>query len=138
MAVVTETGSFAVPAERLWELVSDFGGIAKYMDGVDECVVEGEGIGALRKIPIGNDHVVESLDVLDLESLTLVYSMVSGPMPFRDYSASMVVTRDGEDTCLLTWTGTFEAHGVPIEKAERIAGGLYRGGIEGYRRAFEV
>ena len=53
MAVVTETGSFAVPAERLWELVSDFGGIAKYMDGVDECVVEGEGIGALRKIPIG-------------------------------------------------------------------------------------
>ena len=97
MAVVTETGSFAVPAERLWELVSDFGGIAKYMDGVDECVVEGEGIGALRKIPIGNDHVVESLDVLDLESLTLVYSMVSGPMPFRDYSASMVVTRDGEE-----------------------------------------
>ena len=138
MAVVTETGSFAVPAQKLWELVSDFGGIAKYMDGVDGCVVEGEGVGSLRKIPIGEGHVVESLDVLDQETFTLVYSIVSGPMPFKDYSASMAITREGEDACLLTWTGTFEANGIPIEKAERIAGGIYRGGIEGYRRALEL
>jgi hypothetical protein len=138
MAVVTETGSFAVPAEKLWALVSDFGGLAKYMDGIDACEVEGEGVGALRKIPVGDDHVVESLDVLDHDGLTLVYSIISGPMPFKDYSAKMVVTREGEDACLLTWTGTFEANGVPIEKAERIAGGIYRGGIKSYRRALDL
>jgi len=28
--------------------------------------------------------------------MTLVYSIVSGPMPFKDYSATMVVTADGD------------------------------------------
>ena len=138
MAVVIETGSFAVPAEKLWELVSDFGGVAKYMDGIDACVVEGEGIGALRKIPVGDDHVVESLDALDPDDFALTYSIVSGPMPFKDYSATMVITRESDDACVLTWTGTFEPNGIPEEKAERIASGIYRGGLDGYRKALEL
>lgn len=135
MSVVTETGSFTVPAEKLWELVADFGAIAKIMDGIDECIVEGEGIGATRSIPGRDGTIVESLDVLDHGKMTLVYSIVSGPMPFKDYSAEMVVSADGEDSCRLAWTGTFEANGVPAEKAERIASGIYRAGIAGYGRA---
>ena len=132
---VIETGSFAAPAAKLWELVADFGAIDKIMDGIEECLVEGEGVGATRTIPMGEGQIVESLDVLDHEKMTLTYSIVSGPMPFKDYSATMVVTADGEDACTLNWTGTFEAAGVPAEKAERIASGIYRGGIAGYGKA---
>jgi len=135
MSIVVETGSFAVPAAKLWAMVSDFAGVAKYMDGLEGCVVEGEGVGAIRKIPVGDDHVVESLDVLDHETRTLTYSIISGPMPFKDYSATMVVTEEGDEACLLTWTGTFEPNGIPSEKADRIAGGIYRGGIKGYGKA---
>jgi hypothetical protein len=119
-------------------MVSDFGGVAKYMDGIDGCVVEGEGVGAIRKIPVGDDHVVESLDVLDSDSFTLAYTIISGPMPFKDYSATMVITREGDDACQLTWTGTFEPNGVPDEKADRIASGIYRSGMAGYRKALDV
>jgi len=132
---VVETHSFAVPAEKLWALVADFGGIDKIMDGIEECAVEGEGVGATRSIPMGEGCVVEALDVLDPEKKILTYSIVSGPMPFKNYSSTMVVVADGEDACTLTWTGTFEAAGVPREKAERIASGVYRGGIAGYGRA---
>jgi hypothetical protein len=132
---VIETGSFAVPAEKLWALVADFGAIDKIMDGIEECVVEGEGVGATRTIPVGESHVVEALDVLDPEKMTLTYSIVSGPMPFKDYSSTMVVCADGEGACTLTWTGRFEPAGVPAEKAARIASGVYRGGLAGYGRA---
>jgi hypothetical protein len=135
MSVVIETGSFAVPAFRLWELVSDFGGLDKIMDGIDDCVLEGDGIGATRRVTLANGPVVESLDVLDQEEMTLTYSIVSGPLPFKDYSATMVVTADSDDTCSLTWTGTFEANGVPTEKANRIASGIYRSGLAGYSKA---
>ena len=132
MSVVIETASFAVPASRLWALVCDFGSLDKIMEGVDECVLEGEGVGATRTIATGNGQIVESLDVLDHEKMTLVYSIVSGPMPFKNYSATMVVAADSDDSCSLTWTGSFEADGVPPEKAERIASGVYRAGIAGY------
>ena len=135
MSVVVETASFAVPASRLWALVSDFGALDEIMEGIDECVLEGEGVGAMRRVTTANGQIVESLDVLDPEKMTLVYSIVSGPMPFKDYSATMVVTADGDDSCGLTWTGTFEADGVPTEKADRIASSVYRGGIAGYSKA---
>ena len=135
MSIVVETASFAVPASRLWALVSDFGAIDEVMDGIDECLLEGEGIGAVRRITTANGQIVESLDVLDQEKMTLIYSIVSGPMPFKDYSATMVVVADSDDSCILTWTGSFEADGVPPEKADRIASGVYRGGIAGYSKA---
>lgn len=135
MSEVTVTESFAVPAARLWELVSDFGGIADIMDGVDECVMEGEGVGATRSIPAGDTMVVESLDVLDNANHVLTYSIVSGPLPFKDYSATMDISADGDDACSMAWTGTFEPAGVPAEKAERLANGIYTGGMAGYRTA---
>lgn len=135
MSEVTETSSYAVPAAKLWAFVADFGGIDKFMDGIDHCVVEGEGVGAKRTIPVGDAEIVESLDVLDHEKFTLTYSILSGPIPFKDYSATMVVTEDSEDSCTLTWTGTFEPNGVSNEKAEKIARGIYRGGINSYRKA---
>ena len=138
MSVVIETASFAVPASSLWALVSDFGAIDKIMEGIDECVLEGDGVGALRKVTTANGEIVESLDALDHENMTLVYSIVSGPMPFKDYSATMVVTADGDESCSLTWTGSFEASGVPAEKADRIASGVYRGGIAGYSKALGI
>lgn len=135
MSEVTVTESFAVPAARLWELVSDFGGIADIMDGVDECAMEGEGVGATRTIPAGPSEVVESLDVLDHDNHVLTYSIVSGPLPFKDYSATMDISSEGDDACSMAWTGTFEADGVPVEKAEKLANGIYSGGMAGYRKA---
>ena len=135
MSEVTVTESFPVPAARLWELVSDFGGIADIMDGVDECRLDGEGVGATRSIPAGDTMVVESLDVLDHDNHVLTYSIVSGPLPFKDYSATMDISADGDTACSMAWTGTFEPAGVPAEKAERLATGIYTGGMAGYRKA---
>lgn len=132
---VVEQAAFPVSADRLWELVADFGGIDKYMDGVDECHLEGEGVGSRRSIPSAAGTVVESLDRFDPQARTLVYSIVEGPIPFKDYSAQMVVTEDGPEASTLTWTGTFLADGIPVEKAERLASRIYQGGITGYRNA---
>ena len=133
---VTRVGSYTASPGELWALVRDFGGLDKIMPGIERVDVEGEGVGQLRRIPAANGGmVVESLDVLDDESRTLTYSIVEAPLPFRDYSATMVVS-DGDDSgSKLTWTGTFLPDGVPVDKAEHLAGRIYSGGIEGFRSA---
>ena len=132
---VTRSGSFAAAPARLWELVSNFGGLADIMDGIDSCTVEGEGIGAKRSLVMGGGPpVVESLDVLDHDAMTLTYSILEAPLPFKDYSATMVVSAEGDGSSL-AWTGTFEPDGVPAEKAEGLAGGIYDAGIAGFRKA---
>lgn len=132
---VTRSGTFAASPDALWALVADFGGLDKIMDGIESCESEGEGVGAKRSIAMGGGVVVESLDVLDHDEKTLTYSILEAPLPFKDYSATMVVTPDGDSGSALTWTGTFEADGVPVEKAEELAGGIYSGGIAGYAKA---
>lgn len=132
---VVRTGSFAASPDQLWALVADFGSLDQIMDGIDSCDMEGDGVGAKRTMVMGGGPpVIESLDVLDAEAMTLTYSILEAPLPFKDYSATMVVAPEGEG-CSLTWTGTFEADGVPAEKAEGLAGGIYDGGIAGYRSA---
>ncbi len=136
MSEVVESGSFAVPADKLWELVRDFGGLADIMPAIESCETEGEGVGMLRTMTMGpGAPVVERLDVCDDPTRTLTYSITEGPLPFSDYSATMVVSEDSAEACTLTWTGQITANGVPQEKAEKLASGIYQGGIAGYRNA---
>lgn len=131
---VTRSGTFAASPDELWTMVRDFGGLHKFMDGMDAYPVEGEGVGAVRRIPMGGGEVVESLDVLDEDSRTLTYSITESPLPFKDYSATMVVTAEGDGSAL-NWTGTFQADGVPVADAEALAGNIYSGGIAGFGKA---
>ncbi len=132
---VTRTGTFAAPPAELWAMVADFGGLDKYMANMEPYETEGSGVGAKRSIPMGGGAVVETLDVLDPEAMTLTYSIVSSPLPFKDYAATMTVTPAGDGGSELTWTGTFHADGVPVEKAEDLAGSIYSGGIAGFTKA---
>ena len=45
-SVVTREATFTASAEKLWSLVSDFGGLAGIMPGIESCEMEGEGVGA--------------------------------------------------------------------------------------------
>ena len=132
---VTRTGTFAASPADLWTMVSDFGGMDKYIDAMDPYETIGDGVGAKRSIPMGGGMVVETLDALDDDAMSLTYSIVESPLPFKDYSASMTVAPEGDSGSTLTWTGTFEPDGASKEDAEKLAGNIYSGGIAGFTKA---
>ena len=132
---VTKTGTFAASPADLWAMVSDFGGLDKFIDAMDPYETVGEGLGAKRSIPMGGGMVVETLDALDDDARSLTYSIVESPLPFKDYSAVMTVSESGASGSELTWTGTFEPAGASKENAEKLAGNIYSGGIAGFAKA---
>ena len=133
-AQVKVTDTIKAPIADVWKLVEDFGGLDKIMDAVETCETEGEGIGMLRKIPMGGSAVVERLEECDAGKHRLAYSIIEGPLPFKDYYAVIELASEGGDT-RIDWTGTFEPAGVTEDQAKQMVNGIYSGGIKGFKSA---
>jgi hypothetical protein len=135
MTEVKEQGDIPSKAPAVWAVVREFGGFVEALGGQVE--LEGEGIGTLRKIPMGSDMVVERLDELDDGEMRIRYSILqAGPLPVRDYQSTMQLAEAEGDSCTLTWSSTFEPAGTSEEDAITAVQRVYRGGIKGLQRHF--
>ncbi len=129
----------AASAADVWTQLSDFGGI-KIGGMIESFEVEGEGVGAVRTIGLANGSVVERLDHQDAEQRIFTYSITNDdcPLPVSSYSATIKIADDGDGSCTVEWTGTFEPKGASEEQAVTVVKGIYTGGIQGARKALGV
>lgn len=127
----------AAPAAKVWALLGDFGGLAKWCGpALQSCTVEGSGVGAVRTIGLpGGKSIRERLEGLDSSGRTLRYSIVGkSPIPVREYVATCRVVETGPSECRVDWESRFEVDGVSEEQAQRMLGSSYSGSIDRVRR----
>jgi carbon monoxide dehydrogenase subunit G len=139
MASVKVTDRIAASADRVWELVRDFGGIQRWAAGIESVSVSGEGVGAVRTLTMpGGLSLQERLEALDDRTRTLSYAIVgSHPLPFDGYLATVRLAEDG-DGCQLDWSSTFQPRAGAEAQATGMVEGIYRGGIAGLKKALGV
>jgi len=83
------------PIERVWHTASDFNGLPAWMPGMMDSVIEpgksATEIGAVRKLGMtgSKDILRERLEVLDLNTHTITYSVLEGPLPVKKILTSM-------------------------------------------------
>jgi hypothetical protein len=127
-----ERGVPPCTAQRVWEIVADFGGLKKifptlvrvyltYPDATDTSLL------TVRDITFAGDPLafgVEQLVELNEQARRLTYISVLG-LPVKGYRSVMEVT--GDDACRLTWTSTFRPdpgqEGIADVLAKILAGG---------------
>jgi len=113
-----------VPAARVWALLADFGDIS--WSGMENVEVEGEGVGMIRRIIVGEGAAVERLEAYDPESMSFTYSIVSGnPLPIDNIKGSPKVTAVDDSNCRLSWTVTGAAAGISEQEAGDMLSGFY-------------
>jgi hypothetical protein len=106
-----------VPADVVWQVISDFGAACQYLVGVVDCTVEGEGVGAQRTLTNADGStIVERLEALDKVTRRLSYALLTDT-PFRDCLTTMQVHDLGQGQAELEWSATFEADGLPVDEA---------------------
>ena len=133
MAIAQEYSS---SQDDVWKVLREFGGL-DWMPGVESCEVEGEGIGAIRNITMGGNVVTERLEAFDDEARSLSYSIQQGPIPVRDYLATIAVS-ESQDGCLVKWTARFElADGVPADALIKGLEGAYGGALRALKKRLE-
>ena len=106
-----------VPADTIWQVISDFGAAGQYLAGVVDCTVEGEGVGSLRTLTSADGStIVERLETLDAASQRLSYALLTDT-PFGNCLTTMAVRDLGPNQAELAWSATFEPDGLPASEA---------------------
>ena len=137
MAEVEVSEVVAAPAAKVWEILSDFGGVAKWGGpALQNCTVEGSGVGAVRRIGLpGGLSIAERLEAFDDAGRSLSYAIIEkSPIPVRDYLSTVKVVETGPRECRVDWSSRFEPDGASEEQAQAMIRGVYTSGIAGIRK----
>jgi hypothetical protein len=115
--------------EAAWNVVAAFGECG-WIPGIEGCELEGEGIGSVRKLKMGDIEIHERLEAIDPEARTLSYSIVQGPMPTENYLATITLSDAGGGKVRVQWGAKFDVPGMDDEQANGLAQGI-RGSYDG-------
>jgi carbon monoxide dehydrogenase subunit G len=128
MASGKAEASIAKSPDEIWKVLSDFGGLADYMPGIDSCTVDGD----VRTVGTMGIEVKEQLRELDNDQRRLVYSVIASPMDnLVSHLATISVDAEGTGTHL-TWE-------VAVEPDELLGLFLpiYEGSVKSLKEKFE-
>lgn len=99
------------PAEAVWQVVRDFGGIAAWMPGIDSCTVAGDD----RTLSLMGIEIVEHDYGEDDASRTATYGIVGGGLTVDRHRATITVQERGNDACHVRWAFEVEPESlVPL------------------------
>lgn len=126
-------------AEAVWNYIRDFNGLPAFISAIEKSTLEGSGIGAIRTLTLqdGGPPILEKLEKFDDDAKTLSYSIVTSPLPVRDYFSTVEVKALGPARCEVKWYSTFEPKDAPESVAVEVIEGVYSGAFEGLEKIFK-
>ena len=124
--------------DRVWSNLGNFAGL-KPGSGIESVDYKGEGVGMIRSIKLTIGTVIERLDHYDPEAKNYGYSIINedSPLPFLNYSATVQLLKNEDNTTTVEWTGTFEPRGIEESQAKTLAYNMYTNAINGARLELE-
>jgi carbon monoxide dehydrogenase subunit G len=135
MELMSITARIDHPADAVWDVVADFGGLKRWNPAVRRCAMEGSGVGAVREFEAGPAVVRERIEEYDPARRVISYSIVSGSsIKARDGHLTIAVQPLGETACEVRWSMRGEPDGVPAEELKQALAKRYNGRIEDLKR----
>ena len=116
-------------AEEVWEVMRDYGDLS-WAQGIDEVMVEGDGVGMLRKVRTAGspDFIHERLTARDDTAMTLTYAIEGDGIAGLSHYKAHVRVEPSEDGCIIHWTCLAEAPDDDVETMQsfiqRLAEGI--------------
>ncbi len=121
--------------DRAWEAVRDFGDVRAWAPEAKVLGVEGEGVGAIRRIETPGGLFVERCEALEPDAYRFSYAVLECPLPFRDYVAVVQLTELDAGRCAIEWSCTFEAAPEAAGAIRDVVENTYRKGFIASLRA---
>ena len=136
MAKVSLQSTFAISPDEVWKLIGKFNALPDWHPAIQSCKLE-DG-GRLRRLSIlGGGEVVERLETIDEKDRLYRYSIVSGPLPVANYTATLRVRDDGKGNALVEWSSEFDpVKGAPEQEAVNVIQNVYQTGLDNLKKMF--
>ena len=135
MAKVSTQSAVNMSADELWKLIGQFNALPDWHPAVSTSKLE-DG-GKLRRLSLfGGGEIVERLEKIDDDDRLYRYSLVSGPLPVANYTATIRVKDDGKGKATVEWTSEFDPKGATELDATAAIQDVYKMGLENLRKMF--
>jgi hypothetical protein len=123
------------PIEAVWRRVAAFGGIDRWVAGVEACRVEGDGVGAIRTVELGDRVARERLEAIDAAGRRLRYRILPPhALPARDVCSEISLTALDDGRTEMTWRSDATGFTVPAEQLGARIERFYDLSIDGLAR----
>jgi hypothetical protein len=130
----TITRKLTVPAAKAWDAITKIGRLDVWFPTISSCVVEGSGVGAIRRMDLARggkivDHIVD----VRPEKMRLTYERVESPFAVTSYRGTVEVFESFDGLGVVVWTIDFEStpENSPLVNAQLEAG--IGAGLEGMK-----
>ena len=112
MAEIQRTRSIAASAQKIWEVLADFGALSSWADNADHsCILfrgaDGGHIGTARRVQIKREALVEQIIEFD-PPRALSYDIEGLPTALRRVTNRWTVTPTDGESSIVTLTSTVE------------------------------
>ena len=136
MTTVSMTQQLAVPAQMVWTTIGGFNALPDWHPAVEKSDLEKGAQGTVRTLHLaGGGTIVERLEKIDDKERLYSYSILEGPLPVANYTATIRV-RDTGLGCEVEWSSEFEPSGATEGDATAAIRGIYQAGFENLQKMF--
>lgn len=135
MAKVNMQAEFPVSPDELWKLIGKFNALPDWHPAIQSSALEDN--GRIRRLKLfGGGEIVERLEQIEEGDRLYRYSIVSGPLPVANYTATLRVRDDGKGRSLVEWSSEFDPKGTVETDAVNTVKDVYTAGFESLRKMF--
>lgn len=135
MAKVSMQSEVNMSPDELWQMIGKFNALPDWHPAVSSSRLE-DG-GKLRRLSLfGGGEIVERLEKIDDGDRLYRYSIVSGPLPVANYTATLRVKDDGKGKSVIEWSSEFDPKGATETDAMSAVQDVYQMGMENLRKMF--
>lgn len=136
---VKEEAVIDAPIQKVWQQVTEFCAISGWHPAVEKCELrDGGGKKQERVITLkGGGTIEEQLLSITASRRTLRYSLLSGPLPVANYTATIALTAGTKTSTTVIWSSHFDAKGASDDEARKAISGVYTSGLQGLKAKLE-
>lgn len=130
------TKKIKVPAEKVWEAISNIGRLDVWFPIIETCTVEGSGAGAKRNMSLvnGGGEIKDIIKEIDHKNMRLVYLRPISPFPVTAYTGTVEVFKSYDGLGIVVWTIDFESKPEDSSSVAEIVLGAISAGIDGLEK----
>jgi len=130
------TKKLNVPAEVVWDAIRKIGRLDVWFPFIETCIVEGEGVGALRYMTVANGggEIKDTIEEIDSKNMKLVYLRPVLPFPVTYYKGTVEVFTSYDELGIVVWTIDFESKPEDSASVAELVQSAIRAGIDGMEK----